>query len=267
MKRIFYLTSVILALAIALGACGPQEPANHLEAIQQEGKMVVGTSADYPPFEFVDEDNNLAGYDIDLINEIGDRMGVEVEIKDMPFDSLLAAVQEGKIDLTIAAFNYDEERDKKVDFTDPYSASFYVFVVQEDFEGELNTLEDLAQYKLAVQTGSTQEGWVDKNLIEPGLMPEDQKFVYERVDQEMLDVKSGRVDIAIPDNVTGYEMAAEIGGLKVIEMPRDVVEQNPIQIIVPEGDDALREAINEVLDELKDEGYLEDLDNKWLKGE
>ncbi len=267
MKRIFYITSVMLALAIALGACGPKEPANHLEAIQQEGKMVVGTSADYPPFEFIDEDNELAGYDIDLIREIGDRMGLEVEIKDMPFDSLIAAVQEGKIDLTIAAFNYDAERDEKVDFTDAYSASYFVFVVQEGFEGELNTLEDLAQYNLAVQTGTTQESWVDKNLIDPGLMPEDQKFVYERVDQEMLDVKSGRVDIAIPDNVTGYTMAEEIGGLKVLEMPRDIVEQNPIQIIVPEGDDALREAINDVLADLKEEGYLEDLDNKWLKGE
>jgi polar amino acid transport system substrate-binding protein len=70
--------------------------------------VVVGTSADYPPFEFVDEAGITTGFDVELMNEIGKRMGVTVEWTDMPFDSLIAAVQEGKIDMSIAAFNYDE---------------------------------------------------------------------------------------------------------------------------------------------------------------
>lgn len=267
MKRILYMMSVLIALSLVLVACGSKEPANHLEAIQQAGKMVVGTSADYPPYELVDEDGNIVGFDPDLINEIGKRMDVEVEIQDMPFDSLLAAVQEGKIDLSIAAFNYSEERDATVDFTDPYAASYYVFVVAEDFDGTLETLEDLAQYNIAVQTGATQEEWVDKNLIEPGLLPKDQKFGYDRVDQELLDVKAGRVDIAIPDNVSGYQMSAEMGGLKVLEMPATVVEQNPINIVIPEGDDALKETINGILAEMKADGTLEEIENTWIKSE
>ena len=96
MKKVLYLGSIIFVLAILLIACGQQEPANHLEAIQQAGKMVVATSADFPPYEFVDDDGNITGFDIVFIEEIGSRMGLEVEVMDMPFDSLLAAVQEGQ---------------------------------------------------------------------------------------------------------------------------------------------------------------------------
>ena len=87
MKKILFLGSIIMVLAFMLTACGPKEPANHYEAITQTGKMVVATSADFPPYEFVDEDGNITGFDVVLIKEMGARMGLEVEVIDMPFDS------------------------------------------------------------------------------------------------------------------------------------------------------------------------------------
>ncbi len=129
MKRILLTLLMVAVLALSLAACGPKQPASHLEAIKAAGVIKVGTSADYPPFEYVDASGNKAGFDIDLMEEIAKRMGVKVEWVDMPFDSLIAAVQEGKIDMSISAFNYTEERDQTVDFTEAYYTSEDSFMV------------------------------------------------------------------------------------------------------------------------------------------
>lgn len=266
MKKILFLGYLVIVLVFLLTACGPKEPANHLEEIQQAGKMVAATSADFPPYEFVDEDGNITGFDVVLIKEIGVRMGIEVEVIDMPFDSLLAAVQEGKIDLTIAAFNYTEERDKSVDFTDAYQESWTVLVVKEDFAGTLETPEDIAGYVLASQTGSTGDTWVTETLIDTGMMPDENMFRYERVDQGMLDLQAGRVDIYLTDNVPAETYTKQMGGLKIITLP-DIFEVKTVNIIVPEGDVELTEALNDVIAELKADGYIADLETTWLSGE
>jgi len=243
MKKILFLGSIIMIMALMLTACGSKEPANHLEAIQQDGKMVVATSADFPPYEFVDEG-----------------------VIDMPFDSLLAAVQEGKIDLTIAAFNYTEERDKSVDFTDAYQESWTVIMVTDDFAGTLVTAEDIAGYIIGSQTGSTGDTWATETLVDTGLMSEKNLFRYERVDQGLLDLQAGRVDIYLVDNVPAETYAKQMGGLKVISLP-DIFDVKTVNIIVPEGDAALTAALNDVIAELKSEGYIANLEQTWLSGD
>jgi len=262
MKRLTLLLSIAVLLAGALSACGSGEPANELEAVQQAGKIVVGTSADYPPFEFVDESGEIVGFDIDLANEIGQRMGLEVEIVDMPFDSLIAAVQEGKIDISIAAFNYTEERDKSVDFTDPYYYAEDGFLVAEDFAGEITKPEDAANYRVGVQTGATADSWVTENLVDAGLMAEENVFRYERMDQAALDVKNGRIDILITDYIPAQALAEEVGGLKVIYHAE--VSTGPVNIITPEGSTELTEALNNVIAEMLEDGFIDQLSTKWI---
>jgi polar amino acid transport system substrate-binding protein len=264
MKRIPCSVLLIVAFTLVLSACGPKEPANHLEAIKQEGKLVAGTSADYPPFESVDENGNMVGFDIDLINEIGKRMGVEVEIQDMPFDSLIAGVQEEKIDLSIAAFNYTEERDKTVDFTDAYYYAEDGFLVAEDFAGEITAPEDAAQYKVGVQTGATADSWATENLLDAGLMSEENLFRYERMDQAALDVKAGRIDILITDYIPAQALADELGGLKVVYHAE--VSTGPVNIIVPEGDVELTNALNEIIADLLEEGFIDELAERHIGG-
>jgi len=264
MKRILCSVLLIAAIALTISACGPKEPANHLEAIKQEGKLVAGTSADYPPFESVDENGNMVGFDIDLINEIGKRLGVEVDIQDMPFDSLIASVQEGKIDLSIAAFNYTEERDKTVDFTDAYYYAEDGFLVAEDFAGEIAAPEDAAQYRVGVQTGATADGWATENLLDTGLMSEENLFRYERMDQAALDVKAGRIDILITDYIPAQALAGELGGLKVVYHAE--VSTGPVNIIVPEGDVELTNALNEIIADLLEEGFIDELAERHIGG-
>jgi polar amino acid transport system substrate-binding protein len=265
MKKSLFIGFLLVSMLL-IASCAPKAQASHMEAITQAGKMVVGTSADFAPYEFIDEAGNIVGFDVDVINEIGKRMGLEVEITDMPFDSLLAAVAEGKIDLTIAGLNYTEERDQTVDFTEAYQESYLVLVVKEDFAGKVDTLEDLAQYNYGTQTGTTGNAWITSSLVEPGLLPAEKLFTYDRWDQAFLDLKAGRVDICPIDNLPGEAVVKEMGGLKLIELP-DIFEVNPLNIVVPEGDVELQKALNEVIAEIKADGTLAELEQKWLVGE
>jgi len=262
MKRVATLVMIIAITALIISACGPSEPANELEAVRQEGKIVVGTSADYPPFEYVDEAGEMIGFDIDLANEIGKQMDLEVEIIDMPFDSLIASVQEGKIDVSIAAFNYTEERDKTVDFSDAYYYAEDGFMVVEDFGGEITKPEDAANYTLGVQTGSTADGWATENLVEAGLMSEENLFRYERMDQAALDVKNGRIEVLMTDYVPAQALADQVGGLKVVYHAE--VSTGPVYIITPEGSTELTNAINEVIAKMLEDGFIDQLSIKWV---
>jgi polar amino acid transport system substrate-binding protein len=254
--RIAFITTLALLLLIAT-ACGPSEPANQLEAVQQAGKIVMGTSADYPPFESYDEAGEMIGFDVDLMKEIGARMGIEVEIQDLPFDSLIASVQEGKIDIAVAAFNYTEERDKSVDFTDAYYYAEDGFLVAETFAGEITAPEDAADYILGVQTGATADSWVTENLVDTGLMSEDNLFRYERMDQAALDVKNGRIEILITDYIPAQALAEAVGGLKVVY--HEEISTGPVNIITPEGSTELTGELNKIIQAMLDDGFIEGL--------
>lgn len=260
--KIAWKLFVLLAVAsLLLAACGPQS-GSKLDAIKQAGVITVGTSADYPPFEYIDESGNKTGFDIDLMEEIGRRMGVKVEWVDMPFDSLIAAVQEGKIDISISAFNYSEDRDKVVDFSTAYYTSEDAFTVAEGFGGVINNPEDVAAFTVGVQIGTTQDAWITETLVDTGLMPAANLLRYDRADQAALDLKNGRIQVMFSDAVPAQALAQKLGGLQVVYT--GVLSSGPMNIVLPEGDTELAEAINQVLDELISEGFVDALAVKYF---
>jgi polar amino acid transport system substrate-binding protein len=260
MKRL-YSVVLLLVLVLILVACAPAKPANHLDAIKQAGVIKVGTSADYPPFEYV-ENGEKVGFDIELMTEIAKRMGVKLEWVDMPFDSLIAGVQQGKIDASISGFNYSEERDKVVDFTISYYTQEDAFTVSESFSGTFNAPEDAANYKVGVQTGTTQDGWLTDNLVTPGKMPEANLFRYDRVDQVALDLKSGRIDVMMSDYDPARYLVKSLGGLKVVW--HGVLTSGPFNIVVPDGDKELKAEMDKIIKQLQDEGFIEQLIAKYI---
>lgn len=262
MKKTIVLFLVV-ALALALAACGGKsQAANHLEAIKQAGVMKVGTSADYPPFESVDANGKYVGFDIELMEEVAKRMGVKVEWVDMPFDSLIAAVQEGKIDASVAAFNYSEERDQSIDFTDAYYTSEDAFTVAEGFSGVIAKPEDVAAYKVGVQTGTTQDDWLT-GLVEAGTLPEANLFRYDRVDQAMLDLKAGRIEVLMSDLVPAKALAEQTGGVKIVYS--GVLSAGPINMVIPNGDAELQAELNRIIKELQAEGFIDQLAVKYFQ--
>lgn len=263
MRRIAVFVSLLVALSLVLAGCGGgTDAASHLDAILEAGVIRVGTSADYPPFESVDESGNKVGFDIELMEEIGKRLGVKVEWVDMPFDSLIAAVQEGKIDASISAFNYSEERDEMIDFSEAYYTSEDAFTVAAGFTGMIVNPQDVAAFKVGVQTGTTQDGWLTDTLVADGALPEENLFRYDRVDQAMLDLKNGRIDVMMSDYVPAQALAKQLGGLEIVY--HGVLSSGPLNIVLPEGDRELQQAIDETISQLQEEGFIEDLAVKYF---
>jgi polar amino acid transport system substrate-binding protein len=262
MKKVSILLVMLFLLVGALIGCAQQDTDSVLNKIQEEGKVVVGTSADYPPYEYVDESGEYTGFDIELMTEIADRMGVDLEWTDMPFDSLVAAVQEGKIDMSISCFNYTEERDEKVDFSDAYYTSEDAFLVAEDFSGTITNPEDVANFKIGVQSGTVQDDWVTTELIDAGLMDEGNLSRYERVDQAALDLQAGRIEVLVADSVPAQALMSQFGGFKIVF--EDMLYTGPINIVLPEGDTAIQEEINAIISDLQEEGFIDTLALKYF---
>jgi len=262
MKKVYVVMIVLFSLAGTLAGCAKQEADSVLDKIQETGTVVVGTSADYPPYEYVDESGTYAGFDIELMTEIAKRMDVDIDWTDMPFDSLIAAVQEGKIDMSISCFNYSEERDTKVDFSDPYYTSEDAFLVVEDFAGIITNPEDVANFKIGVQSGTVQDEWVTTELIDAGLMEEANLSRYERVDQAALDLQAGRIDVLVADSVPAQSLMAQFGGFKIVY--EDMLYTGPINIVLPEGDTALQDEINGIINNLQEEGFIDSLAVKYF---
>src|SRR5690606_25176810 len=122
---------------------------------------IVGTSADFPPFEYVEE-GEYVGFDIELIKEIGKLKGFEVEVKDLSFDSLIPALKTGNIDIIIAAMTITEERQQVVDLSIPYYSANQSVIVREDSDKNMTVL--FGNHNIGVQTGTTGDLWVTENL-------------------------------------------------------------------------------------------------------
>lgn len=275
MKKQRLLFSVLVIVLLALSACAVTPPAaapaageeaageaapaaaedGKLAAIKAAGKLVVGTSADYAPYESVDADGNFVGYDMDLIRAIGEKLGVEVEIQDMPFDSLIAAVQEGKIDAVIAAMQATAERDEQVDFTIPYRMTKDAFVAAGDSTLVIEKPEDAAGKSIGAQTGTVQEGWIQDTLVAAGLTAADQVFSYERADQAALDVANGRIELLLMDAEPSIALAEETG-LKIL-LITELTTEGGKSIAIPDGAADLKAELDRIIQELIDDGTVQ----------
>lgn len=259
MKRTFVF--VLLAAALLLSACGGAASANHLEAIKKAGVIKVGTSADYPPFESLDKSGNKVGFDIDLMTEIARQLSVKLEWVDMPFDSLIAGVEAKKVDAVISGMNYTEERAKQVTFTEAYYTLEDSFVVAEAFKGTLKAPEDCVNYKVGVQTGTTQDTWLT-DLVKAGKLKEANLFRYDRADQAALDLKAGRIEVLMADSDPAAMFVKQVGGIKVAL--KALVTSGPVNIALPLNDAETAKAINDILKTLKSNGFIDKLVQKHM---
>ena len=265
--RVWTLVAVVLALLLATGcaAVQPAAPAGGGEAaapadgalakLKAKGKIVVGTSADYPPYESIDADGKFVGFDMDLIRAIGEKLGVEVEMQDLPFDTLIAGVQEGKIDAVIAAMQATPERDEMVDFTIPYRMTKDGFLGKGDSTITLTKPEDAAGYSIGAQTGTVQEKWLQESLVAKGLTPADKVFSYERADQGALDVDSGRIELLLIDAEPAMALAEQTG-LKVLLVTDSTASSGKAIAIANDATD-LKAELDKIIQGLIDDGTVQ----------
>lgn len=164
---------------------------NKLADIKAAGELVVGTSADYPPYEFhteIDGKDTIVGFDIAIAQAFADELGVELKLVDMAFESLLISLQNGDFDLVMAGLTPDEERAKTVDFTDVFFHNKQIVIIRAEDADKYVTTEDMAGTTLGVQAGTIQE------TIAADLTDENKVVKLKKFPELIMELKTGKID-------------------------------------------------------------------------
>ena len=226
-----------------------------LETIQEKGKLVVGMSADYAPYEFhyIDENGKdvIGGFDVDIANEIADAIGVELVIQEMDFDALVSALPAGKVDVVISGMNPTEERAKVVDFSDIYYNSQHGILVRTEDADKYKTFADLEGAKVGAQLGSTQE------QIAKAETPNADLQLLANVNNLILELKSGKVDAIVMEKPVA-EMAVKNNPDLAVGEPTYEEKTGGNAVGVAKNNPELLAKINEVINELNESGKMDD---------
>jgi len=246
--------------AATTAAATPGPAADAWAAVQQRGRLIVGTSADYPPFAFYNDDFELDGFDVALARRLGERLGVEVEFSDMAFDGLGGALAVGQIDAAIAAISVTEARRAVVDFSSVYHVSEDAALARIDTGIALRSLADLAPYRIGVQEGSVYQTWLQEAGVAAGVLSPGNLLAYTETTEAVDDLIAGRVDVLIADRLPLELVARDDAALAIVG--RGLNEQQ-FAVALPIGSN-LMPRINEALAALQAEGVLAELAARYL---
>ncbi|BES64879.1 ABC transporter substrate-binding protein [Gottschalkiaceae bacterium SANA] len=249
MKKVA-LFLAILMVAMAFAGCGAEAETSKVAAIKEAGQLVLGTSADYPPYEFhkmVEGEDKIVGFDIMIAQKIADEMGVELVIKDMAFDGLIAALQGGKVDMVIAGMSAKPEREEVVDFTNEYYFETQTILVKADKVDTYNSIEAFEGVKIGAQTATVQEG------LAQDLLPNSPLTSLQDITALILELKTGKIE--------GLILVAPVAKAYITQNPElamsiDLDQAKGVSIAVEEGSD-LVDPVNEILADIMGDGTLD----------
>ncbi|MCR5486313.1 MAG: basic amino acid ABC transporter substrate-binding protein [Lachnospiraceae bacterium] len=262
------MISAILAAALCAGlitGCGTQAstaPASGGDGAAAQspalgdGVLTVGTNAEFPPFEYIGDSGQPDGFDIALIKAIGEKMGTEVEIENMEFDSLVASIG-SKTDCAIAGMTVTEERQKSVDFSDSYYDAVQYVLVKKD--SDIDEADDLVGKVIGNQLGTTGDF-----LVEDIENAENRQ--YNKPVDAVNDLVNGRLDAVIVDQNPAKVFQEKFADdIKAIDGAQFGFEAEKYAIALPKGDAALADAVNAALKELKDDGTFDKLVSEYIE--
>lgn len=216
-----------------------------------DGVLTVGTNAEFPPFEYVDDNGEADGFDIALIKAVGEKLGVTVEVENMEFDSLVASIG-NKIDVAIAGMTVTDERKESVDFSDSYYDALQYVIVLEG--AEIAAFDDLAGKTIGVQLGTTGD-FIASDDVEGADVSQ-----YNKAVDAVNDLINGRVDCVIIDKNPALVFEAQFSGqVKALDGAQFDFEVENYAIALPKNDTVLAEQVNAALKEIKADGTFDKL--------
>jgi ABC-type amino acid transport substrate-binding protein len=234
----------------------PSLPLNDLQKIQANGKMMVGVSADYAPFEYYNSQFQIDGFDPALMREIATRMGVQVEFVDFAFDGLPNALGIGQIDVAISAISVTSERQALVLFSNVYfNGADGILARTGSSIPPITDFYQLVLYRVGVQTKTVYETMIQTGLVNPGLMPQTNLFTYQRIDDAINALKAGNIDVVMMD-LAPAQTQANAGGVTLVGSRLN--SQN-YAIAMRAGQTELASQINLILTDLVNSGKLNEL--------
>lgn len=254
-KFISMLVTITMTGALLVGCGQKQQNLNSLDAVKQSGKLTIGLDDSYPPMEFRDSQNKLVGFDIDLGNEIGKKLGVQTEFTTSDFNGILLALNSSKFNIILSGLSITDKRKETIDFSEPYVMGGQVIAVKQG-NTSIETLEDLNGKIVACQLGSTG----DKAASEISGIKEVKK--YDKITEAFHELSAERVDAVIMDaQVGGYYVSKNPGEYEVL---KGMLSEEPMGIGFKKEDKELKDSIQKALNELKEDGTLSKLSEKWF---
>ena len=223
-----------------------------------EGKtLVMGTNAEFPPYEFY-EGTEIVGIDVEIAAAICERLGYTLVIEDMAFDSLIPAVQSGKVDFVMAGMTVTEERMQSVNFSDSYATGVQVVIVTED--SEITSVDDLFNggYSIGVQLATTGDLYATWDLEDTGLCTVDR---YNKGADAVEALKAGKVDCVIIDNEPAKAFVAANEGLVILDTQYAVEDY---AIAFSFDDEDLMDDFNAELAAMKEDGTIDEIVAKYI---
>ena len=267
MKKTLKVIALVMAAVLALGclaACGAKK-ANETETPAEKTKLIMATNASFPPYEFVGDDGNFAGIDVEIAGLIAEKLGLTLEIQDVEFGSIIGGVQSGKFDMGMAGMTVTEERLQSVNFSNTYAIGVQSIIVPEgsditcfdDFFNEDGTVKDI---KVGVQQDTTGDIYVSSS-VEDGGLGEDHVIQYKVGNDAVQALVAGKVDAVIIDNEPAKAYVASNEGLKVLDT---AYTEEQYAICVAKENTELLDKINAALVELTNEGKIDEIINSYI---
>jgi len=260
-KKVLVLAVALAILSVLVIACGGNQNDSELNTVEP-GMLIMATSADFPPYEFW-EGNEIVGIDAEIAAAIAEKLGLELRIDDMEFDSILAAVTAGRADIGMAGMTITEERMESVYFSVSYATGIQVVIVREDsgITSADELYEDGADFNIGVQTSTTGDLYATWFLEDAGLATVHR---YRRGSDAVQSLLTGRVDCVIIDNEPAKAFVAANPGLKILEQEFEVEDY---AIAIRRGNTELKEAIDGALRALIEDGTVQRIIDKYITTE
>ena len=236
-----------------------------MEKVKDRGKLIVGTSSGFPPFEMANPNSpyGVEGFDIDLAKKIADKLGVELEVQDLGFDALIQSVKDGKIDLVLAGMTINPDRAKSVLFSSPYFVDQNInqSVIVKNSTTGIASIDDLAGKTITVNSGTTGYYWVEENLINTGKVAASKVIGFGTASdtiQELL--RTNGADVIIIDSAVAQEYVAKNAG---IHIAFSIPTNESYGVAMRLGETDLAAEINDLLAEMESNGEMDALREKW----
>ncbi|MDO5375299.1 MAG: amino acid ABC transporter substrate-binding protein [Staphylococcus rostri] len=245
----------IIALMVVLAACGNGSDSKDSSKKQDDKKIVVGTEGTYAPFTFHDKNDKLTGYDVEVTKAVAKEMGYEVEFKETQWDSMFAGLDAGRFDVVANQVGINDERKAKYKFSDPYTYSNGVLVVNENND-DIKSFDDVKGKKLAQTLTSNY-----------GKLAQSKGAEITKVDgfnQAMDLLQSNRVEGTFNDNISYLDYKKQKPNAKIKAIQGDAEQSQSAFAFSKKTDDKVVEDFNKGLKKLKDNGELEKISKKWF---
>ena len=261
LKKLLTIMLAASLAAVSLAGCGNKtEQTDNTDSTAADtsatsDKLVMATNAAFPPYEYK-EGEEFKGIDVEIAQAIAEKLGTEVEIADMEFDSIIPSVKKGEADFGMAGMTVTDERQKEVDFTSSYATGVQVVIVPED--SAIASIDDLQGKKIGTQLGTTGDSYSKDDFGEENVVS------YSKGADAVIALKGGDVDAVIIDNEPAKAFVEQNEGLKILDTEYAIEDY---AIAVAKGNTELLDKINTALEDLTTDGTIDTIIAKYIKAE